>query len=175
MTTLEAAQALLAAIQTLADSTDCKPDAYQVTAGEPAAPSGQCTVISVWASQFFNAVNSMFHEDNPCTVVRGVQLNYRIDVCYEETEKGRTPAQHLVAAECLYSLADTVWCGLNAADVFGLRCADIQADPLQFAAPLGGIVSASSGVRLQLDCPTPAEPPAVTGFIAGQEEGGEFG
>jgi hypothetical protein len=178
MTTVEACQTLLAAIQALieADEDVCEVETFQVTAAEPAAPSGQCTIISVWASQFVNAAGSMFHEDNPCVVIRGVQLNYRIDVCYSETEPGRNAAQHLADATCLYGLTDLVWCGLNMADVFGLKCSDIQIDPLNFLTPQGGINSAQSGIRLQLDCPTPEaeEPPDIVGIMAGQQEGNEF-
>lgn len=180
MSTVEAAQALLDQIHTIVDASDvCEVKTYQVTAGAPADPSGQnCAQISVWASQIFNASTSLFHEDNPCMVVRGVQLNYRISVCYEETEAGRTPAQHLVTAVCLYDLADAVWCGLNAAFRDGFldnRCKQITVDPLIVSEGLGGYVSADSGIRLQLDCPTPNEPEDIIGALAPIEEGQDFG
>lgn len=179
MDTLTAALTLKSAIQSLVESEDgCEITVYQVTAGEPAAPSGSdCPTLSVWASQYFNAVASMFHEDNPCLVVRGVQLNWRLDVCYSETEQGPTAAEHLADAVCLYGLADTIWCGLppSLPTLFGKKCADLQFDALTIGERSGGYVSASSGVRFQIGCDAPEVPEDIVGVIAGQEEGGEFG
>lgn len=176
--TVSAASSLLTQIEILVTAADlCAVDRYQLTAGEPAQPSGQCSQISVWASQFFNAVNGLFHEDDPCVVVRGVQLNYRIDLCYTETEKGRTVAQHEADAICLYGLADAVWCGLNvwlAAGAFG-NCNKVAHDPLSFDSPFGGMNAASGGIRFQWDCTPTAAPEDVVGVIAGQEEGQDFG
>lgn len=155
MKTVDAALALLTQIEIIVNQSDvCPVDTFQVTAGEPAAPSGNCSQISVWASQYFNAVDSLFHTDNPCVIVKGVQLQWRIDLCYQEQESDRTAAQHLVTATCLYDLADAVWCGLNSTvgSLFGQPCKDVSVDTLDIPAGLGGIVSASSGVRFQLDC-----------------------
>lgn len=160
MKTVDAALALLTQIEIIVNQSDvCEIQTFQVTAGEPAAPTGQCSQISVWASQFFNASTSLFNEDNPCVIVKGVQLSYRIDLCYTEQEADRTPAQHLATATCLYDLADAVWCGLNqtVATLFAQPCKDVSVDPMDFQTPQGGIVSAQSGVRFQLDC-DPAEP-----------------
>jgi hypothetical protein len=181
--TVDAATQLLEAITSLVDAGDtCDVDVYQVTAGEPADPTGEnCTVITVWASQYFNSTASMFHEDNPCVIIRGVQLNYRIATCYPINEDGQdlTAAQHLDTATCLYGMADVIWCGLvqliGENGLFDLRCADIQIDPLTVNPPSGGIVSANSGLRFQIGCEPTAVPEDIVGVIAGQEEGGEFG
>lgn len=154
-----AAQQLLTQIEILILQADlCEVDVYQVTAGEPAQPSGSCSVVSVWPSQYFNATTGLFAaEDNPCLVVRGIQLNYRIDTCYSEQERDPTPTEHLAVATCLYGLADAVWCGLNvwlAGGAFG-RCGDTAADPVTFSRD-GGIASASSSIRFMWDCPEAA-------------------
>jgi hypothetical protein len=176
MNTVESAVALLAAIEMLVNGVDnCGVDKFQVTAGEPAQPSGQCSVVSVWAPLYFNSADGLFGNDNPCVVVRGIQLAWRLDYCYTEQEEDHTAAQHLTTAICFYGLADAIWCGLLGQDLFGLKCADLQFDALTVSRD-GGIVSASSGVRIQLDClNTAGDPQDVVGVIAGQEEGGEFG
>lgn len=158
MTTTEALQALLAAIETAvaAADVDCEIDMYRVTAGQAAAPAGQCNVVSVWASQAFNSVDGMFHSDSPCTIVRGVAFHWRLDLCYGETAEERTPAQHLATATCLYTLADAIWCGLNTqignGTLFSQKCADLQVDALDYNEASGSGVSAESGLRLQMEC-----------------------
>lgn len=177
MDTVEAAVNLSTQIEILVAAADvCGVDVYQVTAGEPAQPTSNCSVVSVWPSQYFNAVSSLFAEDNPCLVVKGVQLNYRLDVCYPEQEADHTAAQHLTTAVCLYGLADAIWCGLNvwlAGGAFG-QCSDVAHDPMTFSRD-GGIVSASSSVRFQLDCTPPPVVEDVVGLIAGQQEGQDYG
>jgi hypothetical protein len=158
VTTTEALQALLAAIETAVATADvdCEINMYRVTAGQAAAPAGQCNVVSVWASQAFNSVDGMFHADNSCTVVRGVALHWRLDLCYGETAEERTPEDHLTTATCLYTLADAIWCGLNteigAGRLFATKCADLQVDALSYNEASGGGVSADSGMRLQMEC-----------------------
>lgn len=158
MRIVDALDALLAEIELIAAAAECPVDTFRVTAGEPAAPSGYCSQLAVWASQSFNAANSLFHEDSPCLTVRGVQLHWRLDLCYSEPESGkpRTPAEDLDLAACLYGLGEDIWCGLNlllGSGFLGSRCGDIAADALTFTPPFGGIVSAGSGIRLQLECP----------------------
>lgn len=103
-------------------------------------------------------------------------MNWRLDVCYNESEDGLTVDEHLLDAVCLYGLADVIYCGLPAVDnLFGLKCRDLQFDALTIGERSGGYVSASSGLRFQVGCP--AEDPVpedVVGIIEGQEEGGEF-
>jgi hypothetical protein len=159
MTTLAAAQTLLTTIQGLYVTWDgCTINNWQVTAGEPSAPSGDCTQVSVWATQLFNAVNSLNQEDSACLVIKGVQLAYRIDVCYPTNEDGTdlTADQQLEVATCLYGLADHIWCGINSdlKAITGGNCADVAVDPLSFTRFQGGIVSAQSGLRFQNDCTT---------------------
>lgn len=151
----------------LARETDenlCAVDSYQVTAGEPAQPSGSCSAVSVWSSEFFSAATSLFQEDNSCIIVRGVHLNWRLDVCYSVGEKPPTSAEQLATARCFYGLAEAIWCGLNrligAGLLFdGMTCSDLAVDQLLVGNRSGGMVSASSGIRLQLDCP-PEEAPS---------------
>lgn len=158
MTTVEALQAVLAKIEDLvatANVDGCGEEMlYRVTAGQPAAPVGSCSAVSVWASQYFNAATSLFHEDSVCVLSRGVQVEWRLDVCFTETEQDRTAAQHLADAECVYRLADVIWCGLASSlpEVLAVRCAQIAVDALSVVPALGGIYSVSSGFRFQLDC-----------------------
>lgn len=177
--TVAALQTLATNIQTLVEASglDCQEVGYQVTAGQPAQPTGNCALVSVWASQAFNAANSMFHEDSPCLVVRGLQMHWRLDLCFTESEQDRTAAEHLETATCLYGLADVIWCGLNLKAAEGIwgRCADVQIDPLSYNEASGGLVSAESGIRIQDDCPTPNAPEDIVGALAPVEEGGDFG
>jgi hypothetical protein len=163
VTTVEALSALLARIQTLVNvaDVDCEIDQYRVVAGQPAAPASHCNVVTVWASSAFNAVAGMFHQDDPCTIARGVAFHWRLDLCYQETPQDRTSAQHLATATCLYTLADVIWCGLNTEIgdglLFDARCKDIQVDALSYNEASGSGVSAQSGLRVQMDCDTEAE------------------
>jgi len=181
VTTVALLQELLVAIETAVATAPegCEIDTYQVTAGTPAAPSGNCSQVSVWASSAFNSASSMFHEDNPCLVIRAVQLNWRLDLCYGETVEDWTPAQHLEFAVCFYGLADAIWCGLNSViksgELFHRRCGDLQVDPLTYTERLGSNASAESGMRMQDDCPAPVEIVDVVGALAGQQEGEDFG
>lgn len=157
MTTVEAASALLAEIENLVATVDldgCTVDLYRVTAGEPAAPLSSCSTVSVWATSYFNAATSLFHEDNACVITRGIALSWRLDLCFTETEKDRPAEAHLEDATCLYALADAIWCGIiqRAGEIFDLNCKDFQVDPLTVNPASGAMYSVTSGVRLQLDC-----------------------
>ena len=145
----------------LADYTTCAVDVFQHTAGEPAAPSGQCSAISVWADQIFDVGGQIpFGRQGDtigCVARPAVVLKLRVDVCYSESEQGPTVAEHDVVAECFYGLIQAVWCGLVEEWVAGTlldqpdgrrtQVGDFQVLPRQ-----GGIVSAVLDVTSEMEC-----------------------
>ena len=126
-----------------------------MTPGRPAAPSAKnCNVVSVWSSSAFNGVSGLFHEDDACSIRRGVGLHWRVDLCYPEQERDRTPEEQLAISDCVYGYADAIWCGIAlriGRKIFG-ECTAVAIDALTVAEPLGGIVSVESGLRMNLDC-----------------------
>ena len=136
----------------------CLPDVDTIwTAGEPAAPTGQCTVVWVWIAELYNIENGRaLGDERGCVIRPGVTLKVRVDVCYEETEQGATATQHAEAADCLHGLMRAIWCGLAAAWAAGtlldLDCRASSVGPFLVDQRQGGIVSATLDVNAEADC-----------------------
>lgn len=147
------AEALLADLEA-AIIGECDVDRSAVTAGSPAAPSGDCgNALWVWVDQI--ADDDQFREG--CVVKSRATFNYRVDVCYSESQEGPTDAQHLDTAECLYGLMSAIWCGLvnlkDAKTLMGLgTCDGVTLAPLVVGNREGGYVSAGGSVVVDFDC-----------------------
>ena len=163
MSTLtQLASTLLDQIQVvLADYTTCTVDVFQYTAGEPAAPSGQCTVISVWADTIFDIGGQIpFGRQGDtlgCVARPATVLKVRVDVCYEESEEGPTVAEHATVADCFYGLIQGIWCGLAEEWVAGdlldqTDCRSVSVGDFQMLPRQGGIVSAVLDVTSEMEC-----------------------
>jgi hypothetical protein len=155
--TIDLLEELLSEIEEIIGTTslDCEISKYQVTPGRPAAPTGQnCNVVSVWSPGAFNGVTELFHEDDPCVIRRGVELRWRLDLCFTETERDRTSAEQLAISTCIYGYGDAIWCGIakRIGEKLWGDCTAVAIDPLIVAEPLGAIVSVESGFRVHLDC-----------------------
>lgn len=167
----------------LTDYDTCTVDIFQYTAGEPAAPSGQCTVISSWVDSIYDMGGSIplgrRGDEQPCVIRPAALLKLRVDVCYEESEQGPTPTEHALVADCFHGMLQAIWCGLaeewvsgtllDVGDCRGVVIGDFQVLPRQ-----GGIVSATLDVATELAClagdvPPPAED--ESGFDDGFDEG----
>jgi len=157
MSTLEVLQTLLTQIEAIVATTDldCEISKYQITPGRPAAPTGQnCNVVSVWSSGAFNGVSGLFHEDDACTIRRGVELRWRLDLCFTVFERDLTAEEQLAISTCVYGYGDAIWCGIASrigSKLFG-NCQAVAIDPLTVGEPLGGIVLIETGLRMNLDC-----------------------
>jgi hypothetical protein len=139
----------------------CVPDIDTVwTAGEPAAPTGQCTVVWVWISELYNvggqAPFGRQGDSVGCVIRPAVTLNIRVDVCYEETEQDPTAVMHADTADCFYRLIGAIWCGLAdrwaAGDLIGFNCQESTLSQFQIGQRLGGVVSATMTVDVEYDC-----------------------
>lgn len=157
--------ALLAAdidtILTAATDLSCTVDVVQYTAGEPAAPVGACTVVSVWVADLFNMGDqpplTRQTQEASCVARPGVTLNIRVDVCYEENEQGDiTAAAHATVADCLHDLIAAIWCGLAdlwiAGGLMGLDCRQVHLGDFTIGARQGGVVSAIMDLAVEHDC-----------------------
>lgn len=157
--------ALLAAdidtIVTAAADLSCTVDVIQYTAGEPAAPVGDCTVISVWIGELFNIGDqrpmSRQSDEASCVARPGVSLNIRIDKCYSETEQGDISAvSHAEIADCLHDLIAAVWCGIAdlwiSDNLMGLTCRQVSIGTFTVGQRQGGVVSATLNVEVEHDC-----------------------
>lgn len=131
----------------------CEPDRITVTAGEPPAPAGGCSAIWVWAARIEDANL----DPEACAVRTVATFNYRIDVCYTETEDDLSDELHLGPAECLYGLMSAIWCHLvslrDDSDLMGLgSCDNTTLLPLVVGQRSGGNVSATGGILFDYDC-----------------------
>ena len=140
----------------------CPPDIIQFTAGEPAAPTGQCTAVWVWIDEIYDMGGSPAlsrrGDEEPCIIRPAVNLKIRVDVCYEETEQGPTALQHATAADCLHGLMEDIWCWLTEEWVaLGVLeqddCRAVTIGPFQIGTRQGGIVSAYLDVHTEWGCP----------------------
>ncbi len=135
----------------LASSDDvCQPERITITAGEPAAPSGPCKAVWIWASRI---EDEAAFETDACIVRSRLTISYRIDVCYTETVDDATDTTHLDAAECLYSLMDRIWWGIVTGKDTGTLAGSTNCDritilPLITDQREGGIVSATGEITI---------------------------
>ena len=145
----------------LADYTTCTVNVFQHTAGEPAAPSSQCSAISVWVDQIFDIGGQIpFSRQGDtigCVARPAVVLNLRFDVCYEESELGPTVAEHEVVAECFNGLIQAIWCGLVEEWVAGTLLDQpegrrAQVGNFQVLPRQGGMISAVLEVTSEIEC-----------------------
>lgn len=142
----------------VADS-DCVVDRIAITAGRPAAPSGEnCTAIYI----FGNGVQDLNQDNEESCVVKSRWLmQYEIHSCYpEDWDDQYTTEAEEAAAACLYELMDLVWCALVSAKDAGEfceNCSFVQLDPLIVQPRQGGAVSAVGGVTLPYLCPAVVE------------------
>jgi hypothetical protein len=150
-------------IEVATASSDCAPDIIAYTAGEPAAPAGQCTAVWVWIDELYDMGGSAplgrRGDEEPCMIRPAVNLKVRVDVCYAETDHGPTAEQHAEAADCLHGLMEDIWCWFTETwSLSGLLeqsdCRAVTIGPFQVAARQGGIVSAYLDVNTEWGCPT---------------------
>lgn len=149
---IELAEALLDDLLASVEG-ECEIARSAVTAGSPAAPNGECRALWVWIDQISDGAQF----ETGCVVRSALAVNYRFDVCYTESERGPTDAQHLAVAECLYGLVAAAWCGLVALKDSGLLmglgdCDRAALAPLVVGSREGGYVSAGGSVIVDFDC-----------------------
>jgi hypothetical protein len=155
--------------ETLADTvllavvgSDCEPCRVTVTAGEPAAPAGNDNAAWVWIDSAY-AVDSPFLERGAaasCLTRTALNLRVRVDVCYPEQDDGsdQTDAQHAATHECLHGLMESIWCAIAADPVSAVgaeNCRKAGLDRWQVGERLGGIVSATLSLAVEVDCAQP--------------------
>ena len=136
-----------------------------VTAGQPAAPSGDgdCqTVVYVWGQQVFDLDQNL---ETSCVVRSRFTMFYQIQTCYPEGWEDLIHTEDASdAAARLYTLMSQVWCGLVDAKDGGYLCdADckfVELAPLETQARQGGAISALGGVTIPYMCETAEESPA---------------
>jgi hypothetical protein len=156
ITQLEALQTLLE--DAVADAS-CAVAGVVLTAGRPAAPSGEgqdCqTVIYLWGQRVADETQT---SADACTVRSRWAMQYEIWTCYPESWDGSTDTEQATAAACLYELISLVWCALvEAKDTnYFCDCKFVELEPLETQPRGGGAVSALGGVTLPYTCP-PAE------------------
>lgn len=142
---------------------DCVVDRFAITAGRPAAPSGEdCTAIYVFGAGLQDLNQA---DENACIVRSRWVMQYEIHSCYpEDWDDQYTTEAEEAAATCLYELMSLVWCALVEAKDDGVFCDDcsfVEIDPLVVQPRSGGAVSALGGVTLPYVCPVPeTESPA---------------
>jgi hypothetical protein len=148
-------------ILTAATDMSCTPDVIQYTAGEPAAPVGSCTTVSVWIAELDNIGDQAPFlrqaSEVSCVDRPGVSMRIRVDVCYEDTETGDiTAAAHATVADCLYDLMAAIWCGIAdmraAGTLMGLDCRQTSLGDFIVGQRSGGIVSATLTLEVEHDC-----------------------
>lgn len=154
----------LADLLTVSIEDACPDVAVLVTAGQPAAPSGEgdCqTVVYVWGQVVADLDQQTL--DN-CVVRSRFTMFYQIQTCYPENwEDPIGTAAASDAAARLYGLMSLVWCGLVAAkdagDVCGANCKYVELAPLEVQPRQGGAVSALGGVTIPYVCPLTEDSP----------------
>ena len=148
-------------IVTSAADLTCTVDVVQYTAGEPAAPVGNCQTVSVWIAELDNIGDQApFLRQGPdvsCVDRPAVSMRVRVDVCYEEIETGDiTAANHATVADCLYGLMAAIWCGLAdlraSGELMGLDCRQTSIGDFVVGQRTGGIISATLNIEVEHDC-----------------------
>jgi hypothetical protein len=157
LTQLQALETLLT--DAVADAT-CEVSRIAITAGRPAAPSGEdCTAIYVFGNGVLDE-----NQANPeaCVVLSRFAIQYEIHSCYpEDWDDQYTTEAEALAAACLYELIELVWCALVDAKDTGYfcDCKFVELEPMEVQPRSGGAVSALGGVRLPFSCPAHEESP----------------
>lgn len=158
---LQAFRTLLA--DAVADAA-CLVDRVTITAGRPAAPSGEgqeCqTAIYVWGQGIADENQT---NDESCVVSSRWEMAYEIWTCYPEDWEDVDDDAHFSAVSCLYDLMSLVWCAVVEAKDSGAfcdNCSYVELAPLEIGFRSGGAVSALGSVVLPFYCPTPAESPS---------------
>lgn len=151
---IDLAQALADDLTEYTTGLDCELSQVVVTFGQPADPVGaDCKQIAVWVA----AVTPRPTEPQTCTTLTVVNLAYRIWSCYPVRENDLSPDQHESAAECMYEIAEAVWCGLvdgkDTGELMGLGdCKQIVLGPLLSDLPRGGVTSMTGSVTVDWYC-----------------------
>lgn len=145
--------------EAVADS-ECVVGDVIVTAGRPAAPSGEgqeCqTRIYVFGAQVADENQAI---PDACLVKSRWQMQYEIHSCYPEDWDDQTGSTNeAAAAACLYELMSLAWCALVEAKDTGYfcDCTFLELSPLIVQPRSGGAVSALGGVTMPYVCPVPA-------------------
>lgn len=152
-------QTLEAVIADAVANSDCVVDRIAITAGRPAAPSGEnCTAIYI-----FGIGVEDLNQDDPdsCIVDSRWVMGYEIHSCYpEDWDDQYTSEAEAAAAGCLYELMKLVWCALVEAkdrDEF-CECKFVQLDQMVVQPRQGGAISALGGVTIPYTCPVETSP-----------------
>lgn len=151
---IDLAQALADDLDLFTDEVECEIDKIAVTFGEPADPTGtNCKQIMVWV----NNVAPRPSEPQSCTTLALLTLAYRIYACYPNQAQDLTEEQHADAADCIYEIAQAVWCGLVAGKDDGSLmdigdCQRITIGPLIADTPRGGVSSMTGTVTVDYEC-----------------------
>lgn len=151
---IDLAQALADDLDEYTTGLDCELSRIYVTFGEPPDPTtDNCKQIAVWV----NNVSPRPTEPQSCTTLALVTLGYRIFSCYPIQAQDLTDDQHLDAADCIYEIAEAVWCGLvrgkDTGDLMGVGdCKRIVLGPLVSDLPRGGISSMTGTVTTDYEC-----------------------
>lgn len=155
-------QALETLLEEAVADSDCVVGDVILTAGRPAAPSGESQECQTRIYVFGGEMGD-FNQTNPdaCNVRSRWLMQYEIWTCYPEDwdDQVGTSASEAAAA-CLYKLMSLVWCALVDAkdsDYF-CPCAFVELTPMIIQPRSGGAVSALGGVTLPYTCPVPDSP-----------------
>lgn len=150
-------QLLESIIEDAVTDSECVVDRVVLTAGRPAAPSGEdCTAIYVFGAEVADENQT---DGDACTVKTRWAMQYEIWSCYPEDWEDQTGNEEAAAA-CLYELMQLVWCALVEAkddDIF-CECKFVELVPLVVQPRSGGAVSALGGVTLPYTCPVVTSP-----------------
>ena len=154
------APALAQEIEDLLTAAGLTVDRVTATAGEPAAPSGQCQAVWVWLSEVFDTAQVFQRrgDERGCLHRTALRLSIRIDSCYTERDDGadQTDSEHLTDHDTFVDLIDTIYAGLvgrwAAGTLLGLdSCQAGKVGDVSIGARQGGIVSASMYVEAEYD------------------------
>ena len=150
---LEALRDLLA--DAVADA-DCEVGRVVVTAGRPAAPSGEDEECRTAIFIFGDTVSDLNQSDEDSCLVRSRwAMQYEIWTCYSEAWEDVDDEDHEAAAACFYELMALAWCAVveayDSGEPFG-SCENVELLPLQVQPRSGGAVSALGGVTIPYDC-----------------------
>lgn len=139
-------------------TADVGVDRIAITAGRPAAPSGEdCTAIYIFVD---NLTDENQADPNACEVRSRLAMQFEIWVCYPEDWDDVDTLAHLEAAERLYEIAGLIWCALvdakDTCEPFGDCTEFLELTPLQAQPRLGQMVSMLGGLTVAYDC-TPVD------------------
>lgn len=161
---------MLAELQALTDlledavaDSECVVGDVILTAGRPAAPSGEGQECQTRIYVFGGEIGDLNQTDqDQCLIRSRWQMQYEIWTCYPEDwdDQVGTDASETAAA-CLYEIMSLVWCALvEAKDTnYFCECAFVELTPMIVQPRSGGAVSALGGVTLPYFCPVPADSP----------------